>query len=90
MVCRLGFSTEALSLAGSRAFADRRLEMVPRTDFSRTCAEFLLSVDDLYVCRRSGRFPDSHVLICCGDTPLMRRETFESLIRTHLDSGCAY
>ena len=33
--------------------------------------------------------PDSHVLICCGDTPLMRRETFESLIRTHLESGCA-
>src|SRR5699024_3844190 len=31
--------------------------------------------------------PDSHVLICCGDTPLMRRETFESLIRTHLESG---
>src|SRR5699024_10286018 len=25
-----------------------------RTDFSRTCAAFLLSVDDLYVCRRSG------------------------------------
>ena len=33
--------------------------------------------------------PDSHVLICCGDTPLMSRETFQSLIRTHLDSGSA-
>lgn len=33
--------------------------------------------------------PDSHVLVCCGDMPLMRRETYQALIRTHLDSGCA-
>lgn len=30
---------------------------------------------------------DGHVLICCGDAPLMRRETFESLVKTHLAAG---
>jgi len=27
---------------------------------------------------------DGHVLICCGDTPLMQRETFQSLVDIHL------
>ena len=30
---------------------------------------------------------DGHVLVCCGDTPLMRRETFRALIGEHLSSG---
>lgn len=30
---------------------------------------------------------DGHVLVCCGDMPLMKRETYESLCRTHLDEG---
>lgn len=30
---------------------------------------------------------DGHVLVCCGDMPLMRRETYESLVRTHLEEG---
>ena len=33
--------------------------------------------------------PDSHVLVCCGDTPLMRRETFRALVNTHLADGNA-
>lgn len=33
--------------------------------------------------------PDSHVLICCGDAPLMTRETFRTLVDTHLASGNA-
>jgi UDP-N-acetylglucosamine diphosphorylase/glucosamine-1-phosphate N-acetyltransferase len=32
---------------------------------------------------------DGHVLVCCGDTPLMRRETFQALINTHLSDGNA-
>lgn len=34
--------------------------------------------------------PNGHVLVCCGDVPLMRRETYLSLLRTHLtsDSDC--
>ena len=34
--------------------------------------------------------PDSHVLVCCGDMPLMRRETYQALIRTHLEDGDNY
>jgi len=30
---------------------------------------------------------DGHVLICCGDTPLMQRETFQSLVDIHLKEG---
>ena len=33
--------------------------------------------------------PDSHVLICCGDAPLMTQETFRTLADTHLRSGNA-
>lgn len=32
---------------------------------------------------------DGHVLICCGDTPLMRGETFQSLVDLHLKQGNA-
>ena len=32
---------------------------------------------------------DGHVLICCGDTPLMQRETFQSLVDIHLKEGNA-
>lgn len=32
---------------------------------------------------------DGHVLICCGDTPLMQRETFQSLVDIHLREGNA-
>lgn len=32
---------------------------------------------------------DGHVLICCGDTPLMQRETFRSLVDIHLKEGNA-
>lgn len=32
---------------------------------------------------------DGHVLICCGDTPLMQRETFQSLVDIHLKAGNA-
>lgn len=32
---------------------------------------------------------DGHVLICCGDTPLMRRETFQALTDLHLGEGNA-
>ena len=28
-----------------------------------------------------------HVLVCCGDAPLMRRETFRDLVKVHLDQG---
>lgn len=30
---------------------------------------------------------DGHVLICCGDTPLMQRSTFQSLVNLHLSQG---
>ena len=30
---------------------------------------------------------DGSVLVCCGDMPLMRRETYESLVRTHQEEG---
>lgn len=33
--------------------------------------------------------PDSHVLVCCGDTPLMRRSTFRALLDVHLRDGNA-
>lgn len=33
--------------------------------------------------------PDSHVLVCYGDTPLMRRETYQSLIDIQLKNGYA-
>ena len=32
---------------------------------------------------------DGHVLVCCGDTPLMRKETFQALVDTHLSQGNA-
>ncbi len=32
---------------------------------------------------------DGHVLICCGDAPLMRQETFRSLVDVHLREGNA-
>ena len=32
---------------------------------------------------------DGHVLICCGDTPLMQRSTFQSLVDLHLSEGNA-
>ncbi len=32
---------------------------------------------------------DGHVIICCGDAPLMRRETFQALVDTHLREGNA-
>lgn len=32
---------------------------------------------------------DGHVLICCGDTPLMKRSTFQSLVDIHLSEGNA-
>ena len=30
---------------------------------------------------------DGTVLVCCGDMPLIRRETYEALLKTHRDSG---
>ncbi len=30
---------------------------------------------------------DGHVLVCCGDTPLMSQATYRSLVRLHLDGG---
>jgi len=30
---------------------------------------------------------DCSVLICCGDMPLLRRETYEDLVRTHAAEG---
>jgi len=32
---------------------------------------------------------DGHVLICCGDTPLVQKSTFESLVELHLKEGNA-
>ena len=32
---------------------------------------------------------DGHVLICCGDTPLVQKSTFESLVQLHLKEGNA-
>ena len=32
---------------------------------------------------------DGHLIVCCGDTPLMKKETFQSLARTHLQDGNA-
>ncbi len=31
--------------------------------------------------------PNGHVLICCGDVPLMSRDTYQSLLNAHLSSG---
>lgn len=31
---------------------------------------------------------DGTVLVCCGDMPLIRRETYEALLKTHDESGC--
>lgn len=31
---------------------------------------------------------DGPVLVCCGDMPLIRRETYESLLRAHAENGC--
>ena len=28
-----------------------------------------------------------HLIVCCGDAPLMKQETFQALIRTHLEQG---
>ncbi len=28
------------------------------------------------------------VLVCCGDMPLLRRETYEALLETHAQNGC--
>ena len=28
-----------------------------------------------------------HLIVCCGDTPLMKRETFRALARAHLEQG---
>ena len=28
-----------------------------------------------------------HLIVCCGDAPLMKQETFQSLVRTHLEQG---
>ena len=30
---------------------------------------------------------DGHVLVCCGDTPLMRKATYQSMVKLHLDAG---
>lgn len=32
---------------------------------------------------------DGDVLICCGDMPLVKRETYAALVREHQDSGAA-
>lgn len=32
---------------------------------------------------------DGHLIICCGDAPLMKEETFQALARTHLADGNA-
>lgn len=32
---------------------------------------------------------DGHVLVCCGDTPLMRQSTYRALIDLHLSQGAA-
>ena len=28
-----------------------------------------------------------HLIVCCGDAPLMKQETFQALLRTHLEQG---
>ena len=28
-----------------------------------------------------------HLIVCCGDAPLMKQETFRALVRTHLEQG---
>lgn len=28
-----------------------------------------------------------HLIVCCGDAPLMKQETFQALVRTHLEQG---
>ena len=30
---------------------------------------------------------DGHVIICCGDAPLMKKETFQALVQTHLEDN---
>lgn len=30
---------------------------------------------------------DGHVIICCGDAPLMKKETFQALVQTHLENN---
>lgn len=30
---------------------------------------------------------DGHVLVCCGDTPLMSKSTYQALVELHLNSG---
>lgn len=32
---------------------------------------------------------DGHLIVCCGDAPLMKQETFQALARTHLADGNA-
>lgn len=32
---------------------------------------------------------EGHLIVCCGDTPLMSRATFQALTRTHLEQGNA-
>lgn len=32
---------------------------------------------------------DGHLIVCCGDAPMMRQETFQSLVETHLKEGNA-
>ena len=41
------------------------------------------------MCIRDSTDPDGHVLVCYGDTPLMRAETYRSLIDLHLREGNA-
>lgn len=32
---------------------------------------------------------DGHLIVCCGDAPMMRQETFRALVDTHLSQGNA-
>ena len=32
---------------------------------------------------------DGHLIVCCGDAPMMRQQTFQSLVDTHLKEGNA-
>ena len=32
---------------------------------------------------------DGTVLVCCGDMPLIRKETYQALLQTHAESGCS-
>ena len=32
---------------------------------------------------------EGHLIVCCGDTPLMSRDTFQALAKTHLEEGNA-